>query len=92
MLSTQPNTLYSFDRSRPGRDQRHIILKTGPLEHVDPAVLTECMGYSDEGFPRFRGSLGDTERQGKVAFAHTQAHAMVTPGFISEWVYGASEG
>lgn len=90
MLSKQPNTLYGEHWFLLSRMQRRTLLRAGPLAEMDPEIPKEYMRLSDEGFSNFLEFLADAKRQGKIAFAHTQPHTMLTPELLADHVNGTS--
>lgn len=90
ILSKQPNTLYGRHWFFRSRMQRRALLRGGPLEDMDPEIPREFMKASDEGLSDFVEFLDDAKRQEKIAFAHTQPHAMLTPKLMTDYIHGSS--
>ena len=92
MLSKQPNVVYGSDWFVTARQLRRTLLKAGPIEHTDPALHDEFMKLCNESYSLFSDFLADAQRQGHIAFAHTQPHAMLSPKLTSEYIYGTQNG
>jgi hypothetical protein len=90
ILSNQSNTIYGSHWFFLTRMQRRVLLRAGPIAEMDPAIPEEYMRLSSEGLSQFLDFLALAQQQGKIPFAHTQPHAMLTPELLSDHVYGRS--
>lgn len=93
MLSKQSNLVQGQDwfATNEARLPRREVIKAGPIEEMDPAILQKLMAELEKGYVDFERFLAYAQQQGKTVLAYTQPHSMLSPKLMSDAIYRGME-